>query len=159
MRAKGFKIHTFINEDGSESYHREHRHLVSHAMDKNLDIYYTKVDETRTINDDHTKNVNIECWLEFGKLEWHEAFDVYEGGTNKPYILNYHDYELDCGAPTFDEALVILANNVLEKYGDYERDSNPRGWADDDGTPHDRETCADCQEGQDSLRKLGVNTD
>lgn len=157
MRAKGFTIHTFIHENKSESYYREYKHLIRHAMDKTLDIYYTKVDETRTINKDRSKNVNVECWLEFGHLEWHEAYDVHEGGTDKAYIMTYHDYELDCGAPTFDEALVILANNVLEQVGDYDRDADERGWTDnDDGSPHDRETCADCIDSRSMLKSMGI---
>ena len=38
--------------------------------------------------------------------------------------MNYHDTKLDCGAPTFDEALVKLARLVKRHYGDF----NPPKW-------------------------------
>lgn len=88
-----------------------------HALDEQLDIHYAQVDETGHVNKDESKNVNIECWLEFGPVEW--GYDGYADASKgeRERLLNYHDIDLDCGAPTFDEAIVELANLVLEKYG------------------------------------------
>lgn len=87
-----------------------------HALETNLVIQYAKVDATRTVNGIKSKNTNIECWLEFGPLEYLYTADWDE----ETRLLQCHDIDLDCGASTFDEALVILAQNVLDKYGDYE---------------------------------------
>jgi hypothetical protein len=81
----------------------------------NLDIHYAKVDpETRRIEDDQSKNTVIEVWLETGPAMWEDLANQ--------YISNTHDTSLDCGGPTFDEALIVLANKVKEKYGDYEHE-------------------------------------
>jgi hypothetical protein len=88
-------------------------------MDETFDIFYAKVDDTHTISDDDTKNTNIECWLEFGPLEWTTDYkDVYH---DEPIVQQYHDADLDCGAATFDEAIVKLAKLVRKKYGIYDR--------------------------------------
>lgn len=78
----------------------------------NLDIFYTKVDpDTNRVEDDTSRNTKIACWLETGPAQ-------YEDFAQK-YINNVHDYHLDTGGDTFDEALIKLAKNVLEVYGDY----------------------------------------
>ena len=84
--------------------------LEREAMDCNLDIFYTKVDERRRVNDDKSKNVNVECWLGFGTIEQSVSDGVL-------HMTHYHDPDLDCGAPTFDEALVKLAKLVKRHYG------------------------------------------
>jgi hypothetical protein len=33
--------------------------------------------------------------------------------------MHFHDTDLDCGASSFDEALIELANLVMKKYGNY----------------------------------------
>ncbi len=102
----------------------ESKNLRPRALDTNLAIYYTKVDSTGTVNEDRSKNINVECWLEFGGLEWgyHAEWEPKDG--EREHTLKCHDPRLDCGAPTFDEALVKLANLVLKHYGNYkvERD-------------------------------------
>ena len=93
--------------------------LLRHAISCNLDIFYARVDETGTINDDDSKNVNVECWLEFGPIEYACVMD-----GEPSQLLHTHDIDLDCGAPTFDEALVRLGNLALKHYGDYEQGAN-----------------------------------
>ena len=69
-----------------------------------LDIFVTKVNpKTGKIDKDDTKNTETEVWLEFG---------FPEKGTNYPT----HDVRLDCGAETFEQAIVILANLVKKYY-------------------------------------------
>lgn len=132
LAARGFVITT---DRGGKCW-REFRHLHRHAMDCNLDIHYAKVDKRGVVNADRSKNVNAECWLELGPLE----YGYHGDGQAQSELLHTHDYELDCGAPTFDEALVKLASLVLKKFGDYE--------SDDDERKHcgGEDSCADCRE-------------
>ncbi len=55
--------------------------------------------EMDSIDDDDTKNTKVEIWLETG-----------------PYEAEYgqcsHDYHLDCGGGTYEEAIIALAANV-----------------------------------------------
>jgi hypothetical protein len=87
--------------------------LTTPAYPDNLDIHYTKVNpKTHKIDDDKSKNAQVECWLEFGKV----AYVVSDGTL---HLQHWHDVKLDCGAPTFDEALVKLARLVKRHYGDF----------------------------------------
>src|ERR1700685_2305550 len=77
---------------------REWKALDRQAIIENLDICYMKVDDHGKVNKDASKNSNIECWLEFGKI----AYVVRAGEL---HLEHWHDIKLDVGAPTFDEAL------------------------------------------------------
>jgi len=69
-----------------------------------LDIDVVKVNpKTNSIDDDETKNTKVQIWLECGKY-------------NKEFRI--HDIELDCGADTFELAIIELANLVMEWYGE-----------------------------------------
>lgn len=117
LRDQGYPITEFITEDGSIFY-QEEVHLSRHAFEHNLDIHYVKVDETKHINNNTSKNKFVEVWLEFGKLEW--TTDYKDVDHDQPILQNYHDTDLDCGGSTFDEALVTLAKKVRRKYGGYD---------------------------------------
>lgn len=84
------------------------------ALSTNLDIYYTKVNTHGVVDDIAANNVNVECWLEFGTLKQ----TVSDGHL---HVTHYHDVDLDCGAPTFDKALIKLARLVRRHYGDYKK--------------------------------------
>ena len=112
QRAASDESYNFIKDRGGHWW-KEWRHITRHALAEILDIYYAKVDETRTVNDDKSKNVHVECWLEFGPFEY--GYEAEFGWVDKLKRLNYHDIDLDCGAESFDAALVILANKALEK--------------------------------------------
>lgn len=86
--------------------------LKTDSLSINLSIFWAKVDARGRVNDDPKKNVHRECWLEFGRVE----YVVSDGRCDR---LHYHDPDLDCGAPTFDAALVKLARLVRKHYGDY----------------------------------------
>ena len=77
-----------------------------------LGISVVKVNpETKAIEDDEEKNTEVNVWLECGKYSAHHS---------------WHDYSLDCGGRTFEDAIIELANLVWETYGDtYE-------WTEDD---------------------------
>lgn len=84
---------------------------------KALDIHVAKVDPvTRVINEkDESKNTQIEVWLECGPWE--------KGGWLGGGLGNFtHDFRLDTGGDTFEEAIIKLAKLVLKYYGDYETD-------------------------------------
>lgn len=73
-----------------------------------LEIEVQKVcPKTRHIESDVSRNTMTEVWLECG------PFVIHEGK-----ITASHDWDLDCGAETFEEAIIILAKKVKEKYGD-----------------------------------------
>lgn len=80
---------------------------------RNLDIEVVKVNpETETIEDDVSKNTATRVWLEFGPMSL-------EGDLG---MVCTHDPDLDCGGNTFEEAIIELANLILDKYGEYEND-------------------------------------
>lgn len=61
--------------------------------------------ETNCVEDESTKNTKTQIWFEAG-----------------PYLAESdcwsHDYDLDCGGDTFEEAIINLSKLVHEKYGD-----------------------------------------
>lgn len=68
-----------------------------------------------TIEERHPElNTSTRVWLETGKRG---LFYSQEHHT----IDNWHDYELDCGAPTYEGAVILLAHNVWERYGNDRR--------------------------------------
>lgn len=58
---------------------------------------------TGEIDDNEKLNKKTEVWLEFG-------------GWDDEDNIPIHDIDLDCGADTFEEAIIKLANLVYEKY-------------------------------------------
>jgi hypothetical protein len=146
-----------INRDPDGKCYRYWRHMHRHALDQNLDIFYTKTDKPGgggRINDDKSKNKYVACWLEFGTLEYGFA---YSGGKEplgdwdvSTMLHNCHDCNLDCGAGTFDEALIKLAKLVLKHYGDYSHVDTER--FEDCGEPE----CADCEQGLEVMDSLGL---
>lgn len=118
---KGAGVELFTEASG-KSY-RMWPQVPIHALHCNLDIFYTKVNARRRVDKDKAKNTNVECWLEFGPIQYGYAYsctdtpmDEYDTETILHHI---HDINLDTGAPTFDEALVKLARLVKKHYGDY----------------------------------------
>ena len=77
-------------------------------FNKALEIEVVKVNpETEEIDCDKKLNTLTQVWLETGPV------DTYEDS-----LVSYsHDYDLDCGANTFEEAIIELANLVCKKYG------------------------------------------
>lgn len=69
-----------------------------------LDVYVAKVNpEIMSIDDDESKNTKVQIWLEAGV--WNPDY-------------GNHDIELDCEGDTFEEAIINLANLVMEWYGE-----------------------------------------
>ena len=74
---------------------------------------------TRSIEDDKNLNTKVEVWLECGMWLEKEDFPEDERQYIKPEGESIHDVNLDCGANTFKQAIIILAKKVLKYYGDY----------------------------------------
>lgn len=90
--------------DFYKAYHFLKRHEKGYFMDA-LDIEVVKVNPAKNeIDDDRSKNTHVRVWLETGP----------EVGT--------HDYALDCGGNTFEEAIIRLAELVRFYYDENNRD-------------------------------------
>ena len=88
---------------------------------ENLYMMVVKVNpETNSIDDDEEKNTKVQVWLECGPIY---VKKITKGCNTKYSIQHTHDIELDCGADTYEEAIVELAKLVKEHYGDYKPDS------------------------------------
>jgi hypothetical protein len=154
LEAEGF----WITRDVGGKCYRMWRHLHRHALTENLSIHYAKVDpKTRSVEDDASRNTAVECWLEFGPLEYGYA----SSGGKEPSAdwdtetmrQHYHDVDLDTGGATFDEALVRLAKLVKKKYGDYEE----KDWHANRDEQCGKPKCADCKEVGRTMKRLGLD--
>ena len=147
LEKKGF----LITRDPCGKCYRVWRHQFECALDSNLDIFYAKTDVRGIVNKDKKKNFYVECWLEFGPLQYGFVYS----GTDKPQfkeddttmLHHVHDPKLDTGGSTFDKALVLLAKNVLKYYGDYGKES-----------PCNKSKCADCKEVKAMLKRFKSTT-
>ena len=75
-------------------------YLVEKEYYNGLSIEIVKVNpKTKRVDKDRSKNTLVQYWLETG------LFDKEEG-------IFEHDYELDDGGDTFEEAIIRLAENV-----------------------------------------------
>jgi hypothetical protein len=69
--------------------------------------------KTNSVVKDESKNTATRIWLEWGPISLDEYYEEHWG------ISPVHDTRLDCGGKTFEEAVITLANLVIEYYGDY----------------------------------------
>jgi hypothetical protein len=145
LEAEGYLVFRDRGGDPPKCY-RLWRHCQKRALDCNLDIHYALVNRPNgrgRVDDDPKKNKYVECWLEFGNLEY--GYCSYDFKTKQPYdwdvestFKQYHDTDLDSGGETFDKALISLAKKVRKKFGDY-KDMGREGRC---GKP----VCGDCKE-------------
>src|SRR5580692_6840842 len=105
LGARGYVVTT----DRNGKCWREFRHAHKRAIDSNLSVFYAMVNKRGFAGKDKKRNNNVECWLEFGELAYEYPYE----GAGETTLHEYHNVTLDVGAPTFDEALVKLANRVL----------------------------------------------
>jgi hypothetical protein len=83
----------------------EDTYQLNQFQDSCLIINVVKVNPVNNkIEDDETLNTKTQVWLECGEYE-----ERYDQGC--------HDIDLDCGADTFEEAIIQLAQLVADKYG------------------------------------------
>lgn len=119
-----------LSDDNTSTYKHE-----AHSLDEGLKIRPAWVNpETNEIDDNESLNTKFQTWLEVclpaSNMEI-LSFLSMDGSTEEiaknahkynlfdQYRFHLHDYELDCGGDTFEEAIINLATLVLEKYGDY----------------------------------------
>lgn len=84
---------------------------------------------TRRIDDDDSLNTQFEVWIEAGPPVdiSNEPHPPPPGGWNKyNRYARSHDFNLDCGGDTLQEAIMRLALLVKEHYGNYPQDD--WGW-------------------------------
>jgi len=88
-----------------------HPKLKLDGMAPHIDLSPHMVDpNTRRVEDDHSRNTHVEWWIECGEY----VDDEHHG------LMPSHDYNLDCGGDTVEEAFINLKALVLKHYGDYE---------------------------------------
>jgi hypothetical protein len=68
-----------------------------------IDVVYVNP-ETDEVCDDGSLNTKLQVWLEAGAYE-------------QEYDRCAHDFDLDCGGNTFEDAIIALAILVESKYG------------------------------------------
>lgn len=106
-----YEAYTFLeNHQMIKSYTKHNEDLKGFEINnfrECLDIEVVKVNpETSTLEIEEDKlylNTKTEIWLEFG-------------GWNEEVNSACHDYDLDCGGDSFEEAIINLANLVDEFY-------------------------------------------
>jgi len=77
-----------------------------------LEIIVVKVNpKNKKQEKDESKNTLVQIWLEYGPAEKDES-------TEGEKIFT-HDIDLDCGADTFEFAVIELARLIKIKYGNY----------------------------------------
>lgn len=149
MKKQGF----VISRDRGGKCYRYRRHLVIPAIEENLSVFYTKTNKPGghgRVDDDSSKNKHIECWLEFGTVEYEYLYGTVNADWNDATgEMNYHDWRCDTGGPTYDVALVNLARLARKFYGDYA----PQTRADKCGP----KPCADCREVGITIKKMGLS--
>lgn len=70
--------------------------------------------ETKEIDDDSSLNTETNVWVE-AFIPVYEDSDKFPDEITNSWWLR-HDYELDTGGKTFEEAIINLARNVRDKY-------------------------------------------
>jgi len=68
------------------------------------------------VDDNKSLNTEIEIWLETGCYIMDSPYD----GSEKIFTAT-HDYRMDCGGKTYEDAIIELAKLVKEYIGDYSR--------------------------------------
>jgi len=88
-----------------------------------LEIQTQKVDpNTRRIEDDKSRNTHVEVWIEVSTYGTQEDAGLSDDEMLEEWFstgVPCHDYELDCGGNTFEEAIIELASLVKNRDGDY----------------------------------------
>lgn len=95
----------------------DHKIYKERGLTANLCVDVVKVNPgTEEVDDNAEKNTAVRIWLESGP--WLNNSDL-EADMKKffPEGIGQHDLDLDCGAATFEEAIIKLANLVFKKYG------------------------------------------
>lgn len=71
--------------------------------------------ENETIEVDQSLNTDFRWWIEL----YYESEEEDYLHAGEYYMTMCHDWDLDCGGETAEEAIEVLYDLVLAKYGDY----------------------------------------
>jgi len=74
---------------------------------------------TKTVVADAAKNTEVAFWIEFN---YYDRVSEEDRGWFNEDIVSFHDWEMDCGAETYEGAIELLFNMIYDKYGDYEHE-------------------------------------
>lgn len=102
----------FSNAAEAWLWYLYHPALSKSGADPWIEMTPNMVDpEIGGINTDNPeKNTKLEWWIEGGP----HSYDPEQGLTCA------HDWDLDCGGDTAEQAVLIFCGLVYEKYGDYD---------------------------------------
>ncbi len=97
--------------DFYDSFHFLLKHpIFNNRFMEGLDLFVVKINpKTKHMDNDSTKNIKTEIWFEAGPYLYDESLGCKWS----------HDFDLDCGGYTFEEAIIKLAELVKKKYGRY----------------------------------------
>jgi hypothetical protein len=115
--------------------------ITDQGMIEGFEFRPVKVDpETHRISSDDTKNTATEIWYEVFPSHWPSAYRT----------CRFHDYRLDGGAPTYEQAIITAARTLWDTYGNDRRTFDADGPnnfdTDTDSTAADTPGGADEQE-------------
>lgn len=89
------------------------------GFEERLSVMVVKLDpELDEITGDPVKDVMTQVWLECGPYDDPEGWEASLAQWAN-YGVPVHDIDLDVGADTFEIAIVLLAQKVLDRFGEY----------------------------------------
>lgn len=96
---------------------REHaRYLIDDQGMDLVEIGPHRVNpDDRRVSEDKALNTRLEWWAESGEWGW----------SDDP-VNRYHNYKLDCGGATYEEAVIAMARKVWKHYGNDRRKCAPQ---------------------------------
>ncbi len=107
--------------------HPKFNELNDSGYGKNcLDIIVVKANSETNISDGN-QNTKVQVWLEGGPWD-EDAFTNPFVEYDEGFGAWTHDIELDCGADTFEEAVIKFVERVRDKYGNYYNENCANSW-------------------------------
>jgi hypothetical protein len=88
----------------------------------NLSIEVVMVNPKTRRTDGDEPLTDVDIWLEFGPINTPTPEEAELWGCDTTTPIYGHDLDCDCGGPTFEEAVIKLAELVKKKYGTYTPD-------------------------------------
>lgn len=117
----------FLKIHKNKKFHESWNYLLEHDLfningincfNSLLYIEVVRVNPvTLEIDGDNKKNTLVQVWIETGEWVMPEDMPEEDRWTIPETGIQNHDYELDCGGDTFEEAIIELAKLVKQKYG------------------------------------------
>lgn len=120
-------FYEFLGDDGVTPPHeRTHEKNLSQDawhLPSSFDVLVTRVNPlTGEVEDDESLNIEAEVWIEMGKRSWPGTGGwPLNKGEQYSRDSSTHDYKLDCGAGSYERAIVIAAVYLHTAYGNDRR--------------------------------------